>query len=250
MPNWAAGAAGTFAISAVSAYVFLQLRCRGIGYPFSPYARWWALIVVLITAVVATGFGVAAVTVSDHLRAVYIGVIVPSVLWFSRSQASPRGRRGSKFWRGVVAQASAPLRWLDDSMGDDLQHWCDDRSSAVANTPELIDDAAEHYYLQMAKHLKSREQHQEFDELLGSIRHKITVARRARQGNGSPSALRDALADHESTRDNSKYSAEDPILLARRLESDAQNEFNLLLASIYRLGYRKLLTYRGYKPAA
>jgi hypothetical protein len=246
MPSWAAGAAGTFAISAVSAYVFLQLRCRGIGYPFGPSARWWAMAVIVITAVVATGLGVAVVAVSDHLRAVYVGVIVPSVLWLGRSPA-PRGtRRGSVFLRGLVAWADAPLRRLNDSMGEDLHNWCEDRSAAAANSPELIDDLAEHYYLQVRNHLKNRD---ELELRLDSIRRKVALARRARQGRLRAPALQDALEDHSSTRNNRKYSAEDQDRLARRLESDAQSELMQLLAAIYRLGHRKLIKYRGYKPA-
>jgi hypothetical protein len=36
--------------------------------------------------------------------------------------------------------------------------------------------------------------------------------------------------------------------LARRLESDATNELNLFLASVYRLGYHKLLIY-PFRPS-
>lgn len=249
MPSWAAGAAGTFAISAVSAYVFLLLRCRGIGYPFGPRARWWAMAVVLMTAIVATGLGVAAVAVSDHLRAVYIGVLLPSGLWLGKSSTSRRSLRGSTTLRTVFSEVTVPLRWLDDCMGDDMQHWCEVRSAAVGANPELIYDAAEHYYLQVANQVKDRQKHHDLDIRLGSIEHKVAIARLARLGTTSTVVLRDRLQDHPSTRDDRKYPADDPALLACRLESDAENELQLLLACIYQLGNRKLVTYRGFKPA-
>jgi hypothetical protein len=249
MPSWVAGAAGTFVISAVSAYVFLLLRCRGIGYPFGPRARWWAMAVVLTTAVAATGLGVAAVAVSDHLRAVYIGVLVPSGLWLGSRSASQRSRQGTTLLTTLVTNVTVPLRWLDDCMGDDMQHWCDVRSAAAGISPELIYDAAEHYYIQMANQVRDRQKHDDLDIRLGSIKHKVAIARRARLGTTGIAVMRDRLQDHPSTRQNRKYVADDPILLARRLESDAENELQLLLACMYQLGYRKLVTYRGFKPA-
>lgn len=248
MPSWAAEAAGTFAISAVSAYVFLQLRCRGVGYPFGPRARWWAMTVVLITAIVATSVGMAAVAVSDHLRAVYIGVLVPSGLWLGKRSAQHRSQRSIRLLRTLLTDVTVPLRCLDDSMGDDMQQWCDVRSAAVGMSPELIYDAAEHYYLQVANQVKDRQKHHDLEIRLRSIKHKVTLARQARLGTTGTAALRDDLQDHPSTRENRKYAADDPLLLACRLESDAENELALLLALIYQLGFRKLVTYRGYKP--
>lgn len=249
MPSWAAGAAGTLAISAVSAYLFLQLRCKGIGYPFGPRARWWAMAVVLMTAMVATGLGVAAVAVSDHLRAVYIGVLVPSGLWLGKQSATHRGRRGSAVLRTLLADVTAPLRYLNDCMGHDMQHWCEVKSAAAAKNPELIYDAAEHYYLQVANQVKDRQKHDDLDIRLLSIKHKAAIARRVRLGTAGAAVLEHDLQDHPATRENRKYAADDPVLLASRLESDAENELALLLAFIYQLGYRKVLTYHGFKPA-
>lgn len=249
MPSWAAGAAGTFVISAVSAYVFLLLRCRGVGYPFGPRARWWAMAVVLMTAMVASGLGVAAVAVSDHLRAVYVGVLLPSGLWLGRRSAAHRSRRGSTLFRTLVTEVTLPLRCLDDSMGDDMQSWCEVRTAAVGPNPELIYDAAGHYYLQVANQVKDRQKLHDLDIRIASIKHKVAIARQARLRTSGTAALRDDLQDHPSTCDNKKYRADDPSLLACRLESDAENELQLLLACIYQLGYRKLVTYRGFKPA-
>jgi hypothetical protein len=251
MPSWTAGAAGTFVISAASAYVFLLLRCRGIGYPFGAHARWWATAVVLMTAIAATGLGVGAVAVSNHLRAVYVGVLVPGGLWLGSRSASQRSRslRGSTLLRAMLTNVTVPLRCLDDCMGDDMQNWCDERAAAVAASPELIYDAADHYYIQMANQVRDRQKHDDLDNRLGSIRHKVAIAQRARLGTVGTAVLADDLQHHPSTRANRKYTADDPILLARRLESDAENELQLLLAYMYQLGYRKLVTYRGFKPA-
>lgn len=207
------------------------------------------MAVVLITAIIATGLGVAAVAVSDHLRAVYIGVLVPSGLWLGKRSASRRSRRGTTMLRTFFIEVTAPLRFLDDRMGDDMQQWCEVRSAAVGPSPELIYDAAEHYYLQVANQVKGRQQHHDLDTRLGSIKHKVAIARQARLETTRTAVLRDDLQDHPSTRENKKYSTDDPVLLACRLESDAENELELLLARIYQLGYRKLVTYRGFKPA-
>lgn len=246
MPGWVAGAAGTFAISAVSAYLFLRLRCRGTGYPLGPRARRWAAAVILITAVVSTGLGVAAVAVSHHLRAAYVGVVVPSGLWLGKASRL-RLKRGSLLPESVIACFTFPVRRLDDRMGDDLQDWCDIRSSAVQANPELTSDAAEHYYLQVANLLKDDKDRTELDYWRASIRHKTRTARLAGLDT-TPARLRTALASHPSTRDSRQYAADDPQTLARRLTCDADSELNLLLAHSYRLGYRKLVIYRGFKP--
>lgn len=248
MPSWAAGAAGTFAISAISAYTFLRLRCRGIGYPLGPHARWWAATVVLITALIATGLGAAAVAVSDHLRAAYIGIIVPSGLWLGKAAAQHGHQRATPQLSWLLDQVTLPLRCLDNSMGDDVQSWCDVRSAVVSTTPELIYDAAEHYYLQVANQVKDRQRREDLDRPLSSIRHKTSAMRLARLDTTRSAMLRDALQDHPYTRGNGKYAVDSPGRLADRLESEAQNELHLLLASIYRLGYRKLVMYRGLKP--
>lgn len=207
------------------------------------------MAVVLITAMIASGLGVAAVAVSDHLRAVYIGVLLPSGLWLGRRSTPHRSRRAGTLLRTVAAEITLPLRCLDDSMGDDMQNWCEVRTAAVGPHPELIYDAAEHYYLQVANQVKDRQKHHDLDMRIASIKHKVSIARRARLKTTETAALRDDLQDHPSTCDNKKYQADDPILLACRLESDAENEFQLLLACIYQLGYRKLVMYRGFKPA-
>ena len=247
MPSWALEAAGTFAISAVSAYIFLRLRCRGIGYPFGPRARWWAILVVLITAIIATGLGVA-IAVTDRMRAVYVAVLVPSGLWLGKWSSANSSRRRTKLMRVLLAEVAAPLRRLDDSMGEDLHDWCDARSAPAGTSLKLVGDAAEHYYTQMASRVKDPQKRHDLDSRIGSIHHKVAMARMARRATVSAAVLRDCLRDHPSTGDTRKYNTDDRITLARRLESDAANEFHLLLAAIYRLGFRKMIAYRGFKP--
>ncbi|HWF82767.1 MAG TPA: hypothetical protein VN695_19495 [Streptosporangiaceae bacterium] len=201
-----------------------------------------------MTAIVATGLGVAAVAVSDHLRAVYVGVLVPSGLWLGKRSVSQRSQRGAALMRTFFADITAPLRYLDDCMGEDMQQWCEVRSAVVASSPELIYDAAQHYYLQVTNQVKDRQKQHDLDTRLGSIEHKVAIARLARLGTTPAAVLHDDLQNHPSTRENRKYCADDPALLASRLESDAKNELALLLAFIHQLGYKKLVTYRGYKP--
>jgi len=133
-------------------------------------------------------------------------------------------------------------------MGEDFQSWCDVRAGVVSTSPELIYDAAEHYYIQVVNQVKDPQKHRDLETWLGSIRHKVAIARQLRLETTRAAVLREHLQDHPSTRGIRKYASDDAVLLARRLESDAQNEFQLLLACIYRLGYRKLVTYRGYRP--
>jgi hypothetical protein len=246
MPSWTAGAAGTFAISAVSAYLFLWLRCRGTGYPLGPRARWWAFTIVAITAIASAGLGVAAVAVSGHLRAAFVGLVAPSGLWLGQASGQSRHRR-SFLPAWLIAPLTFPLRHLDDRMGDDLQEWCDARSAAASENPELTSDAAQHYCLQVANQLKDTNAREELDRWRGSIRHKIRTVRLIGLETTSE-RLQAELRRHPGTRDARKYTADDPERLAGRLTSEAENELHLLLAHLYRLGFRKLVIYRGFKP--
>jgi hypothetical protein len=246
MPSWVAGAAGIFAISAASAYLFLRLRCRGVGYPLGPLARRWATVIVLITAIVSTGLSLAAVVVSDHLRAAVVGLIVPSGLWLGRTSAQHRHRRNS-LPRTLLATVAVPFQRLEGRMGDDVQLWCDKRSAAALQNPQLMSDAAEHYCLQVANQIKDDRVRHDLNRRRESIEHKIGIVRLVGLDT-TPARLQAALQRHPSTRDTRKYAVDDPPLLARRLTSEAENELHLLLAYVYRLGYRKLVIYGGFKP--
>jgi hypothetical protein len=247
MPGWVAGFAGTMVISVVSAYVFLRLRCRGAGNPFGHRARWWAVTVVVITAAVATGLGVAAVAAGDHVRAAYVGLIVPSVLWAGKASTRYRQQHGSVLPRTLVACLTLPLRRLDDRMGDDMQDWCDARSRPASKKPEWVSDAAQYYYNQVASRLKDDRKAEQLGRWLESIKHKIWIVRLVRLDT-TPARLRAALQRHPSTRDTHTYATAELPRLARRLRSDAENELYLLLAYVYRLGYHKLLIYPFKAP--
>jgi hypothetical protein len=64
----------------------------------------------------------------------------------------------------------------------------------------------------------------------------------------TPARLHDALQEHPSTQNLRRYSDDDLPRLTRRLESDATNELDLFLATVYRLGYHKLLIY-PFRPS-
>src|SRR5262249_59543444 len=59
MPSWLTGGAGTLVLATLSAYAFLRLRCRRAGQPFGPRAKRWAVTIILLTAIVSTGLGLA-----------------------------------------------------------------------------------------------------------------------------------------------------------------------------------------------
>lgn len=155
MPSWVAGVVGTFALSLVSAYGFLQLRYRKAGRPFGPHAKWWAAAVIVITAAVSTGLGVAAVAASHHVRAVYVGLILPSGLWLGESFNERARQRGSLVPKQLIARLTLSLRRLNDGMGDDMQDWCDARLRVVWQKPQRISDAAHYYYSQVAADLRT-----------------------------------------------------------------------------------------------
>lgn len=242
MPSWVAGVVGTFALSLVSAYGFLQLRYRKAGRPFGPHAKWWAAAVIVITAAVSTGLGVAAVAASHHVRAVYVGLILPSGLWLGESFNERARQRGSLVPKQLIARLTLPLRRLNDGMGDDMQDWCDARLRVVWQKPQRISDAAHYYYSQVAGRLKDVQAREELIRWRESIAHKVKIVLLIDR-EPTPARLHVALQSHPSTRNVRKYAPDDLPLLARRLEKEAESEFGLFLASLYRLGHRKLLIY-------
>src|SRR5437660_9283183 len=117
MPGWIAAVAGTFALSVVSAYVFLRLSCGKSGNPFGRRAKWWAMTVIVLTAIVSTGVSLAAVAVSDHARAAVLGLVIPSGLWIGQASTQRSLQRTATALRSVVNCLTLPLRQLYDSMG-------------------------------------------------------------------------------------------------------------------------------------
>jgi len=242
MPGWFAGVAGTFVLSMVSAYAFLRLRCRGSGYPFGRRAKWWALSVILLTAILATGVSLAAVAVTNHVRAAFLGLVIPSGLWIGQV-ATQEGRQRTAAWlRPLIACLTFPLHRLYDRMGDDLQDWCDARLEAASKTPQRVADAAQYYHNQVGTRLRNSQARDQLKRWRESIEHKTGILRLISLDT-TPARLNAALQWHPSTRDSGRYSADDLAYLADRLESEAQNELYLLLAYVYRLGFHKLLIY-------
>jgi len=246
MPNWVAGAGGTFALSLILAYGFLRLRCRGVGPPFGSRARFWACFIVVATAIVSTGVGLLIVAASHHIHAAYVGIIVPSGLWFSK--LPPQGDRlssGSTFSAVVL---TLPFSRMYDRMGDDMQDWCDTRLSAASAKPQWIADAVTYYYDQVRGGLKDGQARADLGRWQESITHKIGIVRLISLDT-SPARLRAALHMHPSTQHIRKYTDDDLPRLASRLESDALSELHLFLAYVYRLGHHKLLIY-PFRPSA
>ena len=242
MPSWVAGVTGTFALSVVSAYCFLRLRYRRAGHPFGPHAKWWAIAVIVITAAVSTGLGVALVAASHHVRAVYVGLILPSGLWLGEEANQRLRRRGSTVMRQLAACLTYPLRRLYDRMGDDLQDWCEARLRVVRQKPQRISDAAHYYFSQVAGRLKDTQARDELERWRESISQKVKIVQLIGPQT-TPEALRAALRFYPFTENARRYGTDDPMRLARRLENEAERELGLFLASVYRLGYRKLLIY-------
>jgi hypothetical protein len=245
MPDWLAGAVGTFALSLILAYGFLRLRCRGVGPPFGPRARFWAFFIVVATAIASTGVGLLIVAASHHIPAAYIGIIVPGGLWFSR--LPPQGDRLSSGRTFPALVLTLPLSRLYDRMGDDMQDWCDTRLRAASAKPQWIADAVTYYYDQVRGGLKEGQPRADLGRWQDSITHKIGIVRLISLDT-TPARLREALQTHPSTQHIRKYTDDDLPRLARRLESDALSELNLFLAYVYRLGNHKLLVY-PFRPS-
>jgi hypothetical protein len=246
MPSWVLGVAGTVVVSMISAYLFLRLRCRRVGNPFGRRARWCALAIIAGTVIVSTGLGLAVVSISHHLHAAYVGLIVPSALWFGKASVRRDGAQAGPVTGPLVDGFLYPLRRLDDLMGEDMQDWCDVRRRAAAEEPQWVSAAAKYYYDQVKGRIKDHQARHDLARWRESIEHKIKVARLADLY--SPGRLRDALQSHPSTRNMSKYHPDDPRL-AERLRSDAENELHLFLFTLYRQGFYKLLIYPFRPPA-
>ncbi len=233
---------GTILLSLVSAYGFLRLRCRGTGNPFGRRARRWAITIVVITATLATGVGLAAIAAGNHTIAAYVGLILPSGLWLGKASGQLSRQGSSGLPRHLVALATLPLRRLDDRMADDMQDWCDTRLRAASTKPQWLSDAAEYYYNQVGSRLKDGRARDQLTRWRDSVGHKIAVVRLI-DLQTTAARLQSALQDHPDTRDGRKYAVEDLPRLARRLLAEAENELHLFLALIYRLGYHRLLIY-------
>ena len=239
MLGWVVGGIGTFAVSLVFACMFLQMRCRGVGPPFGRHARPWAVFIVLATALVSAGVGLLILAASHQAPAALAGVVVPGGLWLT-SVSPPRDRLQAGW-------LTRPLNNLYDAMGVDMQAWCDIRHRAATEEPQWISDAAKYYYDQVKGRVKDRRALEELCDWRDSIVHKISIVRLINLDT-TPARLREWLQKHPSTQNLRRFADHDLPRLARRLESDATNELDLFLASVYRLGYHKLLIY-PFRPS-
>jgi hypothetical protein len=239
MLGWVVGGVGTFAVSLVFACVFLQMRCHGVGPPFGRHAWPWAVFIVLVTALVSTGFGLLILAASHQAPAALVGVVVPGGLWLT-SVSPPRDRLRAGW-------LTRPLSHLYDAMGEDMQAWCDTRHRAATEEPQWISDAAKYYYDQVKGRIKDRRALEELCDWRDSIVHKISIVRLINLDT-TPARLHEWLQKHPSTHNLRRYADDNLPRLARRLESDATNELDLFLASVYRLGHHKLLIY-PFRPS-
>jgi hypothetical protein len=239
------GASGTFVLSLVLAYGFLRLRCRTLGPPFGPHARYWAFFITMATAIVSTGVGLIIVTASHHDHAAYVGIIVPAGLWFRRL---PPQRDQDLLPRTLAGLLTLPFSLLYDRMGEDMQDWCDIRLRAAAAKPQWISDAVIYYHRQVAARLRDDQARAILDGWRNSITHKISIERMITL-DSAPARLQEALQTHSSTRHIRGHTDEDLPRLASRLETEALNELHLFLAYVYRLGYQKMLIY-PFRPSA
>ena len=244
MPSWVAGVVGTFALSLILAYGFLRLRCRGVGNPFGRRARYWAVLIMVATALVSTGVGLVLVAASSHDPAAYVGVVVPGGLWFSKL---PPQRDRDLFHRTLAGLLTLPFSRLYDRMGDDMEAWCETRRQAASAKPQWIADAAKYYYDQVRGGLKDGQARADLDRWRESITHKISIVRLISLDT-TQARLQASLRTHPSTQHIRKYSDDDLPRLARRLEAEALNELNLFLAYVYRLGHHNLLIY-PFRPS-
>jgi hypothetical protein len=198
--------------------------------------------VILLTAILATGVSLAAVAVTDHVRAAFLGLVLPSGLWIGQVSTQEGRQRTAARLQPLTSCLTFPLRQLYGRMGDDLQEWCDARLDAASKTPQRVADATQYYHNQVGARLRNKQARDQLKRWRESIEHKTSIVRLIGLDT-TPARLNAALQWHPSTRDSGRYTAHDLMYLADRLESEAQNELYLFLACVYRLGFHKLLIY-------
>lgn len=241
MSAWLTGLAATTVLSVITAYVFLWLRCRGIGYPFGRRARWWSYLIIAVAAIISGLLGLAAGAASGQLHVAYVGVVLPIGLLLGRDPGD-RGTREGRAPGWLSQLLSFPLHRLDDCIGDDMHYWCEERHRAVADSPQWVADAAQYYCNQVAGRIKDDRAQLYLGRLRESIQHKIKVIKVIELGD-SQVRLHNALQAHPSTADQHQFAVGDLELLSRRLRTEAEHELDMLLDFVYRCGFHKLLIY-------
>jgi hypothetical protein len=246
MPGWVVSVAWTALASMVSACAFLLARCRGLGRPFGPTSKWWALAVVVITSVLATGAGVAVATAGHHLRAAYIGLVVPSGLWLGKT-AERRSRPELRWLPAALASwFTFFVRRMDDRMGGDLEAWCDARLRGASGSQKVLREATIYYHGRITERLPRGDRRRVLDRAKESILHKIEVARLISLDT-TQERIDTALSAQSSTRSLvGRFTREN---LEIWLLDSAENELHAMLADAYRWGCGKLLIYGLLGPA-
>jgi hypothetical protein len=238
-------AVGTFALSFILAYVLLRLRCRKIGLPFGPRARYWSFFIVFSTAAVSTLVGLLIVMASHHGHNTFVGAIVPCGLWFRQF---PPQRDLDLRPQTASNLLTVPFSRLYARMGDDMENWCEIRIMAAAPQPRYISDAVTYYHNQVSSRLKDRQVLAELDGRRTAITHKIKIVRLVSKET-TLARMRTELQMHPSTEHMRDFTGDDLEELARRLESDALNELRTYLSRAYQLGYHNMLIY-PFRPSA
>jgi hypothetical protein len=251
LPGWVAGVALTGLLSIISAWGFLLARCRGVGRPFGPTSKWWAVAVVLITGAAASVLGVAGAAAGHHVRAFYIGLAVPSALWFDKAAKQRGSREGSgNSWlpEALVVWLTFFIQRMTDRIGDDLETWCDERLSAVSGDPRILRQAAVYYHRHIVvRFLRNDVHRKDFDVALEAILHKLDVINLISLDT-TAERLNVALRRHISTRSlAARYAPSD---LVSRLQDSAENDLRFMLADAYRRGCDKLVIYGLVGPGS
>jgi hypothetical protein len=156
MPGLVLGVVVTFALSLILSCTFLRMRCRGVGTPFGPRARYWGTFIAVGTAAVSTAVGLLIVAASSHSGAVYAGIIVaPGLL---RSKVPPQRDLEMRPRTGAHL-VTLPFSRLYDRISDDIEAWCDFRMAAAKSEPWYLGHTAQYYWNQMSgvRDLRTRE---------------------------------------------------------------------------------------------
>jgi hypothetical protein len=238
MPGLVLGVVVTFALSLILSRTFLRMRCRGVGTPFGPRARYWSTFIVVGTAAVSTAVGVLIVLASSHSGAAYAGIIVAPGLLLSKV---PPQRDLDMQPRTSAHVLTLPFSRLYDRIGEDMQAWCDYRMAAAKSEPRYLGHTAQYYWNQMGR-VKDPRTRDIMDTRRKSIVHKMDCVRLI-DLDASQARLNDAFQQHPSTQHLRDCTDEYLIWLAKRLESDAESELFQFLARAYQLGYDKMLVY-------
>src|ERR1700751_1334963 len=114
------------------ACVLLRWRCRKIGPPFGPRARYWAFFIVLATATVSAIVGVLFLA-AGRVPA-YVGILVPGGLWLSKLPPQRDRDMRPRVWPAML---TLPFTRLYGRRGRDLHASSDTRYLRV-ETPIRI----------------------------------------------------------------------------------------------------------------